>query len=61
MPKPCIDLVKILLESNPAKRMGLTKQNLDGDWYDYDHLFKHEFFKDVDFDKLQKDNTFKYL
>ena len=25
MPKPCVGLIKILLEKNPARRMGLTK------------------------------------
>ena len=41
--------------------MGLTKQNIEGDWYAYDHLFKHEFFTGVDIAKLESDSTFKYF
>ena len=54
------DIIKILLTQNPAERMGLTKQNIDADWYQYDHLFKHEFFKDVDISKLESDSKYKY-
>ena len=54
--------MKILLKSNPAERMGLTRQKVaDGNWYGYQHLFDLEYFKDVPIEELELDNDYKYL
>ena len=51
-------LIKTLLRTNPAERMGLTKQNIEGDWYAYEHLFGHDYFRGVNFEQLENDQGF---
>ena len=58
IPADAKSLITILLRTNPAERMGLTSQSIEGDWYAYEHLFGHDYFKGIDVGQLEADSEF---
>lgn len=61
VPDDAMDLINLLLLRNPAKRMGLSKDDSENikKNTNYPHLLGHRYFKDINFTDLN--NVTQYV